>query len=31
MCTTCAKHNPGGKKKMDETEKKKAGEKGKKK
>lgn len=30
MCTTCAKHNPGGKKKV-EPEKKKTGEKGKKK
>lgn len=31
MCTTCAKHNPGGKKKMEVTGKKKAEEKGKKK
>ncbi len=29
MCTTCAKHNPGGKKKMEEPGKKKTGEKGK--
>lgn len=31
MCTTCAKHNPGGKKKTEEPEKKKTGQKEKKK